>query len=143
MGTAESEFVDRTHRLCRLNASNFTLRIVLFCVDMGTIYFFTTVLFIAFILSLVLLGLGKIVSKKLILDRELQRPFECGFSTYNDFRLKFRLHFFLVALVFIIFDVELIIIFPYFIRINIITPFSRVALLCLLLLLLTFGLINE
>lgn len=83
------------------------------------------------------------VSKKAILDRELQRPFECGFRTYNDFRLKFRLHFFLVALVFIIFDVELIILFPYFISINIVTPLTRVALLTLLLLLLTLGLFNE
>jgi len=116
---------------------------MLFCVETEIIYFFTTVLSLAFTLSLIFLILGKIVSKKLILDRELQRPFECGFSTYNDFRLKFRLHFFLVALVFIIFDVELIIIFPYFIRINIITPFSRVALLCFLLLLLTIGLLNE
>merc|ERR1712083_107776 len=98
---------------------------------------------LAFLLSLVFLLLGKIISKKLIVDRELQRPFECGFRTYNDFRLKFRLHFFLVALVFIIFDVELIIMFPYFIRIGVVTPFSRVVLLNLLLLLLTFGLINE
>jgi NADH:ubiquinone oxidoreductase subunit 3 (subunit A) len=48
-----------------------------------------------------------------------------------------------VALVFIIFDVELIIIFPYFINMNMVTPYLRVALLNILLLLLTLGLLNE
>jgi NADH:ubiquinone oxidoreductase subunit 3 (subunit A) len=98
---------------------------------------------LAFLLSFIFLLLGKLVSKKLTFDRELQRPFECGFRTYNDFRLKFSLHFFLVALVFIIFDVELIIIFPYFINMNMVTPYLRVALLNILLLLLTLGLLNE
>lgn len=94
-------------------------------------------------LSLVFLILGKVASKKLRLDRELQRPFECGFSTFNDFRLKFRLHFFLVALVFVIFDVELIIMFPYFINMDVVTPFSAVVLFTLLLFVLTLGLFNE
>jgi len=109
----------------------------------GHIYFFSTLILLAFLLSLIFLLLGKLVSKKLTFDRELQRPFECGFRTYNDFRLKFRLHFFLVALVFIIFDVELIIIFPYFISINVVTPFIRAALLNVVLFLLTLGLLNE
>jgi len=84
-----------------------------------------------------------VVSKKSTLDRELQRPFECGFRTYRDFRLKFRLHFFLVALVFIIFDVELIILFPYFISLRASTSFLSVVLFTLLLLALTLGLFNE
>jgi len=119
------------------------MRSLFFCVAYIMNLLFCRLLILAFLLSLIFLALGKAVSKKLIIDRELQRPFECGFRTYNDFRLKFRLHFFLVALVFIIFDVELIIIFPYFININMITPFSRVALLTFLLLLLTLGLFNE
>ena len=73
----------------------------------------------------------------------MRLTFECGFRTYNDFRLKFRIHFFLVALVFIIFDVELIIIFPYFTNLRSVTPLTRVALLTLLLFILTLGLFNE
>jgi NADH:ubiquinone oxidoreductase subunit 3 (subunit A) len=107
------------------------------------IYFLSRLLIIASLLSLLFLILGKFVSKKVILDRELQSPFECGFRTYNDFRLKFRIHFFLVALVFIIFDVELIIIFPYFTNLRSVTPLTRVALLTLLLFILTLGLFNE
>lgn len=119
------------------------MRRILFCVDYPTIHFFCSSLLFALSLSLILFILGKAVSKKSGVDRELQRPFECGFRTFNDFRLKFRLHFFLVALVFIIFDVELIIIFPYFISIRVTTPLASVVLLTILLFVLTFGLFNE
>ena len=119
------------------------MRRILFCVDYPTIHFFCSSLLFALSLSLILFILGKAVSKKSGVDRELQRPFECGFRTFNDFRLKFRLRFFLVALVFIIFDVELIIIFPYFISIRVTTPLASVVLLTILLFVLTFGLFNE
>merc|ERR1712062_790390 len=74
----------------------------------------TSLLFYRFILALLLLILGKLLRKKYKYDREFQSPFECGFSTFNDYRLKFSLHFFLIALIFIIFDVELIILFPFY-----------------------------
>jgi len=44
---------------------------------------------------------------------EKRRPFECGFLGYEERRSPFRVHFFLVALIFLIFDVELILIFPF------------------------------
>ena len=76
-------------------------------------YFFALLLLFTG-LAVVFLILGKALRKKSLQDREFQSPFECGFSTYNDHRLKFRLHFFLIALIFIIFDVELIILFPFY-----------------------------
>merc|ERR1712117_714334 len=80
----------------------------------SSIYLLVSLLLYRTILAALLLILGKILRKKYKYDREFQSPFECGFSTFNDYRLKFSLHFFLIALVFIIFDVELIILFPFF-----------------------------
>lgn len=45
-------------------------------------------------------------------DRINQSPFECGFETCHIYRAPFSIHFFIVALIFILFDVELIILFP-------------------------------
>jgi len=44
----------------------------------------------------------------------LLSPFECGFLNNERGRSVFSLHFFLVALLFLVFDVELVLIFPLF-----------------------------
>jgi NADH-ubiquinone oxidoreductase chain 3 len=96
-----------------------------------------------FLLSTILLFLGIVLRKKRGSNRELQSPFECGFSTFKESRLPFSLRFFVLALIFIIFDVELIILFPFLAS----TYFARsgVGLISFLvfLLLLSFGLFNE
>ena len=81
--------------------------------------------------------------KKIGGDRELQSPFECGFSTFSEFRLSFRIHFFLIALVFVVFDVELIILFPFVSRGGHFADFSSGAIFTGVLLFLTYGLLNE
>merc|ERR1719219_1004493 len=101
------------------------------------------IIFLYIALSFIFLVLGKLISKKTFLDREFQRPFECGFSTFNDHRIKFSLHFFLIALVFIIFDVELILLFPFLNSLSAFTPLSGVILFIRFIFILTLGLINE
>ena len=44
---------------------------------------------------------------------EKRSPFECGFLRYEERRGPFSVHFFLVGLIFLVFDTELILIFPY------------------------------
>lgn len=95
------------------------------------------------ILALLLLALGKIIRKKFKYDREFQRPFECGFSTFNDFRLKFSLHFFLIALIFIIFDVELILLFPFYREYYTHKRLRSIVLFIMFLFILSLGLFNE
>ena len=59
-----------------------------------------------------LLGFSSIIFWKETADEQKQRPFECGFSPKKNNRVIFSTQFFLVALIFVIFDVELILLFP-------------------------------
>lgn len=59
-----------------------------------------------------LLFLGGALREKHFVDREKSRPFECGFTPKVISRTPISLRFFLIAIVFLIFDVELVLIFP-------------------------------
>ena len=46
-------------------------------------------------------------------DREKLSPYECGFEAFEDSRMKFDVRFYLVAILFIIFDLEIAFLFPW------------------------------
>nr|YP_009348212.1 NADH dehydrogenase subunit 3 [Sinopodisma wulingshanensis]APX55789.1 NADH dehydrogenase subunit 3 [Sinopodisma wulingshanensis] len=68
--------------------------------------------FISFFLPMIIMILATILSKKLINDREKSSPFECGFDPKSSARMPFSLRFFLIAVIFLIFDVEIVLILP-------------------------------
>nr|YP_010583071.1 NADH dehydrogenase subunit 3 [Farynala dextra]UGN61517.1 NADH dehydrogenase subunit 3 [Farynala dextra] len=66
------------------------------------------ILFIMVIIMIMMM----MFSKKTILDWQKSTPFECGFNPMSQKRLPFSTHFFLIAIIFLIFDIEIIIIMP-------------------------------
>lgn len=76
------------------------------------IIIFLTLLTSLAALARLLLILGNFLNCKKILDLEKFSPFECGFAPLQESRSLFSIHFFLLAMVFLIFDIELVLLFP-------------------------------
>jgi NADH-quinone oxidoreductase subunit A len=65
-------------------------------------------------------------------DSEKLSPYECGFEAFGDARMKFDVRYYLVAILFIIFDLEIAFLFPWAIVLNDIGMFGYVAMLIFL-----------
>jgi NADH-quinone oxidoreductase subunit A len=72
---------------------------------------------IATALSIAFLLVPAIVAPK-DADSEKVSTYECGFNAFDDSRMKFDVRFYLVAILFIIFDLEVAFLFPYAVSID-------------------------
>nr|YP_009935550.1 NADH dehydrogenase subunit 3 [Prosopocoilus astacoides]QNS37129.1 NADH dehydrogenase subunit 3 [Prosopocoilus astacoides]UTM10020.1 NADH dehydrogenase subunit 3 [Prosopocoilus astacoides castaneus] len=68
--------------------------------------------FLIMFIALAMIMISSIISKKSFMDREKSSPFECGFDPKSSSRLPFSLQFFLIAVIFLIFDVEIALLIP-------------------------------
>ena len=69
-------------------------------------------LVISFLLGLVIEGVSYLLGKRES-EREKLTGFECGFDAFESSRERFDIHFYLVGMLFIIFDIEASFIFPW------------------------------
>ena len=76
--------------------------------------YFSIILFliIAFVLSCSFIIINFVLSPKKP-DPEKLSAYECGFEPFNDSRMEFDVRFYLVAILFIIFDLEIALLFPW------------------------------
>src|ERR1700682_4466162 len=65
-------------------------------------------------------------------DPEKLSPYECGFEAFEDARMKFDVRYYLVAILFILFDLEIAFLFPWAIVLKDIGWFGLIAMLIFL-----------
>ena len=70
-----------------------------------------------FILIGVVFGVAPVISGLIVApyrpDSEKLSPYECGFEAFEDARMKFDVRYYLIAILFIIFDLEAAFLFPW------------------------------
>ena len=96
---------------------------------------------IATLVSIVVIILPKILATEKPSESKLS-SYECGFEAFEDARGKFDIRFYLVAILFIIFDLEIAFLIPWAINLKAIGKFGFWSMMVFLLVL-TFGFIYE
>jgi NADH-quinone oxidoreductase subunit A len=102
-------------------------------------------LVVATLVASVLLGLGTFLGRYLSRDPNdpaKLTPYECGFDAFEDSRMKFDVRYYLVAILFIVFDLEIAFLIPWAVVFTRIGLFGLVA-MAMFLAILVVGFIYE
>jgi len=101
---------------------------------------------VVFIAVAAAIGLALLASAFLLAykqpDPEKLSAYECGFNAFDDARMKFDVRFYLVSLLFIIFDLEVAFLFPWAVAFKDVGPFGFWSMMVFLAIL-TVGFIYE
>jgi len=96
---------------------------------------------VATALGSLLIGLGFLLGPRRP-DVEKLSAYECGFEAFSDSRMKFDVRYYLVAILFIVFDLEIAFLFPWAVALNGIGVVGLVA-MALFLAILVVGFVYE
>lgn len=96
---------------------------------------------VAIFISLVVILLPKLLAKQ-VPQKDKLKSYECGFEPFADARGKFDIRFYLVAILFIIFDLEVTFLIPWAINLKVIGMMGFWSMMVFLLVL-TIGFIYE
>nr|QYF09658.1 NADH dehydrogenase subunit 3 [Ptilocnemus lemur] len=94
-------------------------------------------------ITIILITICSLISKKSNLDREKMSPFECGFDPKSSSRIPFSIQFFLIGILFLIFDIEIVIILPMIITLKHTSMMMWMMTNMLFIMILILGLIHE
>jgi NADH-quinone oxidoreductase subunit A len=83
---------------------------------------------LATVLGLALFTLGWVLGPRRP-DAEKLSPYECGFEAFEDSRMRFDVRYYLVAIIFIVFDLEIAFFFPWAVSLKTTGTFGLVAML--------------
>lgn len=103
----------------------------------------TTAITIAILIASLIITLARILRTKSNYDREKTSPFECGFDPKNNARIPFSLRFFILAIIFIVFDIEIVLLIPLPILRTIINTSQAELISVIFLIILLAGLFHE
>jgi NADH-quinone oxidoreductase subunit A len=95
--------------------------------------YFPVLLFIgiALLIGVLPLALGRLIGPHRP-DAKKLSPYECGFEAFEDARMKFDVRFYLIAILFILFDLEIAFLFPWAIVLKEIGTFGFVSMMIFL-----------
>ncbi len=96
---------------------------------------------IAAVMGLIPLVLGLVLGPRKP-DAAKDSPYECGFEAFEDARMQFDVRYYLVAILFIIFDLEIAFLFPWAVSIREVGLIGFVS-MAVFLIILTVGFIYE
>lgn len=101
-------------------------------------------MWISLIIPIFIFLVGRLVSwnnSKISVDLEKRSPYECGFSFFGGVRSSFSIYFFLLSILFLVFDVEIVLLLPLPMFFSL--PRSRVFIVYFFVVILLFGLFHE
>jgi len=99
-------------------------------------------LIMSFCIGFMLLGSSLVFRLRTRIDREKSSIYECGFIPFSETRFQFEIQFYAIAILFLLFDIEVLYLYPYSMNYSILQPSTHFVMF-LFLIILIVGLIYE